>query len=115
MTPTSTILPPLPEGYTYSWKQTTRLGVRVLLLYEKRVFAEIAAETPSQPASGDRTGIRYKARRTNYTNRDALFMRPFNNPYQWIEYPDMEAMISTVLTQYRLGLWKPQTDSEHTI
>ena len=53
------------------------------------------------PEFDDPVGLRYMARAIDYDN---TALRPFNNPHRWVDYPDMETLVSAVLTRYRLGV-----------
>ncbi len=74
------------------------------IAYKGYVFAEAAQEVKYVPEFDDPVGLRYKARVTNY---DKHSMRPFNNPHRWVEYPDMETLVSAVLARHRIGVRQP--------
>lgn len=95
------IVPPLPAGYTYEDQRFVHLGVRMDIAYKDSIFAEVRQTVKYVPEFDDPVGIRYEARITNWTDRAN---RPFNNTYPWVEYPDMETLVSAVLARHRIGV-----------
>ena len=95
------VVPPLPEGYTYENQRFIHQGIRMNIAHKGIIIAEAEQRVKYVPEFDDLVGLRYMARATNYDNTD---VRPFNNPHRWVEYPDMETLVSAVLTRHRLGV-----------
>jgi hypothetical protein len=71
------------------------------IAHKNRIFAEVRQTVKYVPEFDDPVGLRYTARVTNYDN---TALRPFNNTYPWMDYPDMETLVSVMLTRHRLGV-----------
>jgi hypothetical protein len=95
------VVPPLPEGYTYENQRFIARGIRMNIAHKGTIFAELFQAVKYVPEFDDPVGLRYTARVTNY---DDTALRPFNNPNSWMEYPDMETLVSVMLTRHRLGV-----------
>lgn len=90
------VVPPLPAGYTYENQRFMVEGIRMHIAHKGTVFAEVM-----QRSGYASEGIRYTARVTNYEHKHT---RPFNNPNPWVEYDNMETLVSAVLARYRIGI-----------
>lgn len=95
------VVPPLPEGYTYENQRFIRQGIRMNIAHKCNIIAEVSQATKYVPEFDDPVGLRYTARVANYTD---TALRPFNNTRPWVEYPDMETLVSVMLTRHRLGV-----------
>lgn len=95
------VVPPLPAGYTYEDQRFVYQGVRMDIAHKNSIFAEVRHTVKYVPEFDDPVGIRYEARVTNWADRARRF---FNNPHQWVEYPDMETLVSAVLARHRIGV-----------
>jgi len=91
------VVPPLPAGYTYEDQRFMYQGVGMFIAHKGTVFAEVRQTVKYVPEFDDPVGIRYKARVFN-TKRE------FNNPHQWVEYLEMETLVSAVLARHRIGV-----------
>ena len=89
------VVPPLPEGYTYENQRFIHQGVRMYIAHKSTIIAEAEQSMKYVPEFDDPVGLRYTARTAKY---------PFNNSHRWVDYPDMETLVSAVLTRYRLGV-----------
>jgi hypothetical protein len=95
------VVPPLPEGYTYENQRFITGGIRMNIAHKGTIIAEVAQGVKYVPEFDDPVGLRYTACVTNY---DDTALRPFNNTYPWMDYPDMETLVSVMLTRHRLGV-----------
>ncbi len=95
------VVPPLPVGYTYENQRFMHQGVRMDIAHRNSIFAEVQQTAKYVPEFDDPVGIQYTARSTNWADRAR---RPFNNPHRWVEYPDMETLVSAVLARHRIGI-----------
>jgi len=95
------VVPPLPEGYTYENQRFIHQGVRINIAHKGYIIAEAEQRVKYVPEFDDPVGLRYMARAIDYDN---TALRPFDNRHRWVTYPDMETLVSAVLTRYRLGV-----------
>ena len=95
------VVPPLPVGYTYENQRFIHPGLCMDIAYRNSIFVEVRHTMKYVPEFDDPVGIRYTARVTNWADRAR---RPFNNTHPWVEYPDMETLVSAVLARHRIGV-----------
>ena len=94
-------LPVLPQGYHLEGMRNTLNGIRVDVHYKGARIFEMAIELKYVPEYDDPCGTRYAAREAH--NPDPL-KRSFNQPYSWTEYPDVETLVTSMITKHRLGV-----------
>lgn len=82
--------PPLPEGYHYEQVMTTDPEVRFDVSFKGARIFIVAIEAYSH------TGYWEKQKR--------YAASPVRNLFEWIEYPDLETLVTSMITKHRLGV-----------
>jgi hypothetical protein len=95
------VVPPLPEGYTYENQRFIYRGIRMNIAHKGYIIAEAQQRVKYVPEFDDPVGLRYMARAIDYDN---TVLRPFDNRHRWVDYPDMETLVSAVLARHRIGV-----------
>ena len=83
-------VPPLPEGYHYEQVMTTDPGVRFDVSFKGARIFIVAIEAYSH---------------TDYWEKQKRYAAsPVRNLFEWIEYPDLETLVTSMITKHRLGV-----------
>lgn len=90
--------PPLPEGYHYSQIMSPDSGIRFDVCFRGARIFIVAIEAYSHTDYWEKQK-RYAAR----PMRDPA-KGPFMYPVEWIEYPDLPTLVTSMITKHRLGV-----------
>lgn len=82
--------PPLPEGYHYEQVMTTDPGVLFDVSFKGARIFIVAIEAYSH---------------TDYWEKQKRYAAsPVRNLFEWTEYPDLETLVTSMITKHRLGV-----------